>query len=165
MAKRFVVVLLVVGFFVMLLVGCGKTQLYGNWFVKKIYTEAYHNNEKETVDIMTELNITNFKFSFSKSGLPISDKGFGYHACDITMTFGGSTSEIGLALWKMKGGYVELPIGLGNYKITFSNETTALLEYIEGGNATDFFQYIQNYYDVDNEDETRTLFLELERER
>tara|TARA_B100002003_G_C13704654_1_gene354082 strand:- start:185 stop:406 length:222 start_codon:yes stop_codon:yes gene_type:complete len=66
MAKRFVVVLLVVGFFVMLLVGCGKTQLYGNWFVKKIYTEAYHNNEKETVDIMTELNITNFKFCFQQ---------------------------------------------------------------------------------------------------
>ena len=148
----------------MLLVGCGKPQpnLYGNWFVKSIYTEAYGNNEKEIVDIMTELNITNFKFSFSKSGMLISDKGFGYHGCDITMTLG----EIGLALWKMKDGYVELPSGLGKYEITFSNNKNALLKYTEEGYAApgSFFQYIQNYYDVDNEDETRTLFLELERE-
>ena len=172
MAKRFVVVLLVVGSFVTLLAECGKTQLHGNWFVKKIYADAYHNNEKETVDIMTALNITNFKFYFSKSGSLIPDKGFGYHTCDIIMTFGGTTSEIGLALWKMKDGYLELPSSLGNYKITFSNDTTALLEYTEGGYvaqmrppSSGFFQYIQNYYDVDNEDETSTLFLELERER
>ena len=132
--------------------------LHGNWFVKQIYTEAYRNNEKETIDIMAALNITNFKFYFKQW-------------CDITMTFGGTTSEIGLALWKMKDGYLELPSSLGNYKITFSNETTALLEYTEGGYvdqtlppSSDFFQYIQNYYDVDNEDETRTLFLELERD-